>query len=376
MAGKLEHKDEAVMKRLLVFDTLRGLDATGIAAVRSKTYEVVIAKAASNPFELFETGRFKKALSAWDSSVFIGHNRSATTGAKTSLNAHPFEFGSVVGAHNGTLTSKSWKDIEAKISEDFDVDSQALICAIDRLGLKDTIEMTEKGATAQTGAWSITYYDAKDDSLNFIRNKWRPMWVCYTKEFDRVFWASEWPMLHAALAMDDRIKDLYRDENGNCFFSLPEDTWFKADIGILLAGGKECPLKAVMEVKGKEVTYNYNPPFMGASHAGTTTTSSGSRNSSGNVTTLPTGTRKSHIFSVSSPKNDPFFDILDSQELIETTHQGCVWCGDAIDGSEQGSTYVELVDGIICPKCTGQTSTSRAILKNDTFDTMYELMVE
>lgn len=35
--------------------------------------------------------------------LFIGHTRAATVGEKTIDNAHPFMFGDVVGAHNGTL---------------------------------------------------------------------------------------------------------------------------------------------------------------------------------------------------------------------------------------------------------------------------------
>ena len=38
-----------------------------------------------------------------DTISIIGHTRAATTGAVTTRNAHPFSYGSIIGAHNGII---------------------------------------------------------------------------------------------------------------------------------------------------------------------------------------------------------------------------------------------------------------------------------
>jgi predicted glutamine amidotransferase len=97
-----------------------------LAAVRSNG-DVKIAKAAASPPELFYDTGFREALNGNQSRAFIGHNRLATRGVVNPFNAHPFQFGHITGAHNGTLeTSCKWKLRRLGIGEKFDVDSQAL----------------------------------------------------------------------------------------------------------------------------------------------------------------------------------------------------------------------------------------------------------
>src|SRR3546814_6662079 len=59
IAGKMELKDEALMRRLLVFDYFRGPDSTGFAALR-KDGTHRLAKIASNPLNLFDMKRFSE----------------------------------------------------------------------------------------------------------------------------------------------------------------------------------------------------------------------------------------------------------------------------------------------------------------------------
>ena len=52
------------------------------------------------------------------------HTRKATSGAKTKKNAHPFEIGDIIGAHNGIISNHD--ELNKKYSRDFDVDSMHL----------------------------------------------------------------------------------------------------------------------------------------------------------------------------------------------------------------------------------------------------------
>jgi len=367
-AGVLAAKDEALIKRLLIFDTLRGLDSTGLASVR-KDGQVVVAKAASHPFDLFETKRFATALSGYNSKAFIGHNRAATTGAKTNLNAHPFEFGSIVGAHNGTLERSCWKYLEEQLDEEFDVDSQALFAAIAKFGVEKTIKMIEEGRTSSTGAWALTWYDQSDDTMNFIRNKHRPLWLAYSEDFKQVFWASEWPMIYSAAEMSNVEYKLYADKSGYRFFQLPADTWFKLDMEELVAGSDKVPLKSVMELKGKEpkavATTAYKPPFWDT----TTKTTTGSATYS-----KPKKTAKNMtVFTFTVDSNDPFSSIMDQDELQGFVRHGCAWCEEPVDANKQGGILLEQHQSYICSDCTQiSDNINKVYLIDDLFEYVYD----
>src|SRR4051812_28283409 len=90
IAGQMTAKDDAIIKRLLMYDYFRGPDSTGLAAIRGNG-DVYLAKLASDPVTLFDTGKFKAAISSI-SRVYMGHNRSATRGAVNNYNAHPIEY--------------------------------------------------------------------------------------------------------------------------------------------------------------------------------------------------------------------------------------------------------------------------------------------
>ena len=122
IAGNLEYKDEATMKRMLILDYFRGTDSTGFAAVKVKEDEVLMTKIASHPIDLFDMGAFKKALNGNTSKVFLGHNRAATVGKVNAVNAHPFQVGDILGVHNGTLDKDSWKRLDETLGYDTDVD--------------------------------------------------------------------------------------------------------------------------------------------------------------------------------------------------------------------------------------------------------------
>lgn len=185
---------EKVLRTLLILDSLRGEDSTGIAEVaKFKGAEVTVAKALGNPFNLFETRAYEEALRGAHRAI-IGHNRYATSGGVSRRTAHPFDFETLVGVHNGTLTNK-----HALINPHrFTVDSENLYHHIEENGLDDAIQTAD-------GAWSLVWWDKERDTLNFLRNKERPMWICHTADpkkgvitNEALFFASEAWMLEQA----------------------------------------------------------------------------------------------------------------------------------------------------------------------------------
>lgn len=58
----------------------------------------------------------------FDGTLFLGHCRYATVGAISKENSHPFQSGSIIGAHNGGVAN--WKELNDKYGRKFQVDSQ------------------------------------------------------------------------------------------------------------------------------------------------------------------------------------------------------------------------------------------------------------
>ena len=120
-AGSIVPKHETAFKQLLAVDALRGEHSTGVLSVKKASFEPSIVKTVGDPYQLFDLNSFKDLMRA-SHLVLLGHNRQATTGKITRANAHPFDTGKLIGAHNGTLLNKHTLSDHWK----FDVDSENL----------------------------------------------------------------------------------------------------------------------------------------------------------------------------------------------------------------------------------------------------------
>lgn len=332
---------------MLVFDYFRGQDSTGLAAIKSSDNSVGIAKGAINPIDLFDTKKFTSILNGAQCHTFIGHNRAATKGKVNNTNAHPFYYGKIVGVHNGTLDQGSWDALETALGEKFDVDSQALICALDRLGIDETIKMIR-------GAWSLVWYNTEDRTLNFLRNKERPMWYSFTKEGNRMIWASEYHMINSAvcLATEAQKYTLMEDDKGHSFFSTEVDTLYTFDIDTIKNASGERPKAKVRQVKGKEPlvvsnSYSYNgTPFRNTNNGGGNTTNS--------TTKSVTSYNKNTVVTLFGNKDDPFAGWINEAEFDSITKYGCSFCKAELDFSQEGLVVIEDIDVVLCPKCSGE----------------------
>ena len=190
MAGDLRLKDNKVFKHLLIFDQVRGDHSTGIFH-RNTGNETKTLKELGAPNFLWEYDETKSFNSSGCligiQNLLLGHNRHATMGAKSADNAHPFTFDHITGVHNGTL--KFWENLHG--AKDLDIDSKAVYSHIAHSGAKDLWSKLD-------GAASLVWWDDEEKTLQFLRNKERPMFIVRHKTRNAIMWASESWMLKLA----------------------------------------------------------------------------------------------------------------------------------------------------------------------------------
>lgn len=372
IAGDLVFKDELTMKRLFMLDYFRGPDSTGFAAIRTNG-DAKLAKLAANPLDLFEHSKFKDALNGLASTVFLGHNRAATRGAVNNVNAHPFHFGHIVGAHNGTLEHSSTVALEEAAGEKHGVDSMALFDAISKLGIEAAIKLCAEGRDSHTGAWSLVWYDQSDNTINFLRNKHRPMWYSWTKDFKKLLWASEWQMIQSAVALaPDGTYELYRDKDNHSYFGTAENAWLKLDVAVLKAGSDKLPKFKSKMVKGKEpapvLAVTGHTPFVHRDYTSTGSGNQSTSSSTNSMTTLGERTRTSLSTTIEKVNNialfgsdtDPLAGYLDKETFYEMSKYGCAWCELPVDYHDSGITVIETQGIVLCDKCSGNRSDNAA----------------
>lgn len=192
-AGDIRYDEKVAFRHLLFLDHMRGPHSTGVATAIRKTNNVHLYRSIGHPFNIFEDKKFSEqqnGIYSGDPKMMMGHNRFATVGKIVPSNAHPFRHGDIVGAHNGTLDQLGINNLDNV--DDFEVDSEAIIFNINKNGFENTIDRLH-------GAWALTWYDKKLETLHFIRNDQRPLFYRLSSDKKTIFWGSEEWMLSVAL---------------------------------------------------------------------------------------------------------------------------------------------------------------------------------
>ena len=156
------YKDKQMFRQMLLANTVRGDDSTGIFVV-NKYGNLKMIKNSKAAQHLIETKAYKELEDSifHDAVMVVGHNRAATRGAPNDENAHPFIKDHICLVHNGTLTSHHHL-------ADVVVDSNAIAHAFAERGYMDTFPEIY-------GAFALIWYDAKEKNLHIARNKERPL---------------------------------------------------------------------------------------------------------------------------------------------------------------------------------------------------------
>jgi hypothetical protein len=187
VSNYLSVKEKEIFSTLLYVDAVRGMDSTGVLVVGDK-FESSIIKAVGSPMRLFAMPEWgEKVEKSNGPKLLLGHNRSATRGEVTIDNAHPFTHGPITLVHNGSLfTHSNLSDKE------HNVDSDAIAYA---LAQGDIVEVSKK----LHGSYSLVWYNSDDRTINFARNKDRPMHFTTISNGATLIWASEKLMLEWVL---------------------------------------------------------------------------------------------------------------------------------------------------------------------------------
>lgn len=177
----------------MLFNIMRGWDGTGLATVREvnhqgrKAVQSTICKRSIHAVDFFSSKTTIRAIDDFNTNHFvIGHTRSSTRGVNNDINAHPFRYGNIILVHNGTVETAH---LPVKAEEA--VDSASIAATMDKEGEEKTLELLD-------GAFSLVWYNQQDDSLNFARNKRKPMAIAFTEKGD-MYYSSEWATLYNVL---------------------------------------------------------------------------------------------------------------------------------------------------------------------------------
>lgn len=226
-------KDVDLFEGLLLINSLRGRASTGVFGV-NKHKQADIHKVLGNPYNLDNT-----VLGDWFNNRILnrywavaGHGRFPTQGETTIFNAHPFCHGKITLMHNGTL--RNLPRLLKEHDQKFEVDSEMICWLVNKIGIKDTIKEIE-------GAYALIWYDASDDTYNFIRNTERPLHYGINSFNDAMVIGSE---EHYIKWANSKTYERYKDVR-----TVPMDTHYKI--------GRE-KNKLIIDKTDIRKTYNHN----------------------------------------------------------------------------------------------------------------------
>lgn len=181
------HDELQAFKDLLVVDTLRGYDSTGVFGVSNRGNVGILKAAITGPqfVNTTEYDNFTKDLYR-EGQFLVGHNRWATRGSVSDKNAHPFWVDDkIVLVQNGTYKGSH------KHHKDTEVDTEAIAHVI-----SENADV-EKALKKINAAYALVWYNTENHTLHMIRNSERPLYHVDTKA-GAVMFASEMEFLMLA----------------------------------------------------------------------------------------------------------------------------------------------------------------------------------
>ena len=251
MAGDIGANMRKMFGQMLIVDQLRGQHSTGVLSVVNHNDKLKITKVLGGPENLDDSKSYNDQMTDYN-KVMIGHNRWATSGKIIARNAHPFEFDTLAGVHNGSLRQYS----KLPGHSDFPVDSEVLYHSIDAIGLQPTLDKI-------TGAYTLVWWDKVEKAVKILRNSERPLYLAHTRDGKTIMWASE-PWMISGIAERNGI---FLSEDG--VWNLKADTLLTIPLDTAIRGVAK-PLVTADVKGGAEVFLPASSFRQGGSSASTT----------------------------------------------------------------------------------------------------------
>lgn len=256
---------------MLAVDQIRGMHATGVAKVNTKTNTVTMHKRADNAIDFLARQDTKDFLSKDRGNIYIGHNRFATMGGKDDHeNAHPFQADHITLVHNGVVDSHALHLLTGMNRKDVNVDSHGVALTIAEHGVKKAV--TEH----LSGGFALVWYDTNERTLNFIRNPDRPLYIGVLQDGSMV-WASELGMLDVFFKrpggrMGYRMEPTLIEHSSHIKFKFNEH-------GYRIGNGPAVEGMQFLDLPYPKSQSGNNSHWWGSDYPGTGTTSQNSRGS-------------------------------------------------------------------------------------------------
>lgn len=191
MSSTLNTGELNKIKGLMMMSCFRGMFGSGSMVVvpEKKVLRILTHKTELCAAELTCDEDFLFAINK-SPKIVVSHARAPTKGNNELENVHPHRSKHITGVHNGTMHRVMDKVVGTEES-----DSAAVFAAIAEHGVSEFIKESR-------GAYSLVWLDAKEGSLNFLRNDQRPMVFASAGWQDNVqtmYWSSELGQLHYVL---------------------------------------------------------------------------------------------------------------------------------------------------------------------------------
>ncbi len=341
-----------IVRGLLIAMQERGHHSTGIAGVLPTKTDIVKQDIEAQAF--VDTPAFSQLLKK-NPPIILGHTRWASSGAITQRNAHPFDYGNIIGCHNGHVSNSKEIFKEHEVT-DAEVDSEAIFYL-----LNEYKNDYKKALPELHGMFAITWIDLRYPNKVFLVRDGNPLFVIRVPELQTYFWASTEPALKAI------VGTFFSLEEKNIWSPKPEEVYefntnfqikktaisFKTYVSAHSAPAgadedadeenKEIDSlrqadteKEIAEIIGKKsivpISYfertGYKNPF------------------------ALTNEEKEEMH------HNNFYDLMNltipqMRDIISSlTNKGCLMCDKSIDFQMDGGVYWHKTEkGLLCPKC-------------------------
>lgn len=182
---------QRVFTNLAKESVIRGEDSTGISMISPSSRKIFKSIAKSSDVVKDNTWNDNiLGLVNRDSTVAIGHVRLATHGDVTTRNAHPFEIGDVIGAHNGVIYN--YNQLSNLYNKDMEVDSEIIFASLNNMSMDKALEQLD-------GDFAVSWVKDSNKIVHLARESSRPISVAYWKKAKVLLWASTSDILTKAM---------------------------------------------------------------------------------------------------------------------------------------------------------------------------------